>query len=105
MDREIKIPPDWNAEVQTNIDRFAFTFQTQSDFTIAKRIYERLLELRKLSIVAFEKNPSDAGKTYRLRAELDDLIISILFLKTFFIFDKSKNLEILCPPMLKILLK
>ncbi len=75
MDREIKIPPDWNAEVQTNIDRFAFTFQTQSDFTIAKRIYERLLELRKLSIDAFEKNPNDAGKTYSLRAELDDLII------------------------------
>ena len=75
MDREIKIPPNWNAEVQTNIERFAFTFQTQSDFTIAKRIYERLLELRKLSIVAFEKNPSDAGKTYRLHTELDDLII------------------------------
>ena len=75
MDRGIKIPPDWNAEVQTNIDRFAFTFQTQSDFTIAKRIYERLLELRKLSIVPFEKNPSDAGKTYGLRSELDDLII------------------------------
>ena len=75
MDREIKIPPNWNAEVQTNIERFAFTFQTQSDFTIAKRIYERLLELRKLSIVAFEKNPNDAGKTYRLHTELDELII------------------------------
>ena len=75
MDREIKVPSDWNAEVQKNIDRFAFTFQSQSDFTIAKRIYERLLELRKLSIAAFEKNPIDAGKTYRLRAELDDLII------------------------------
>ena len=74
MDREIKIPPNWNAEVKTNIERFAFTFQTQSDFTIAKRIYERLLELRKLSIVAFEKNPNDAGKTYRLHTELDELI-------------------------------
>ena len=75
MDREIKVPSDWNAEVQKNIDRFAFTFQSQSDFTIAKRIYGRLLELSKLSLSAFEKNPSDAGKTYRLRAELDDLII------------------------------
>ena len=61
--------------MQTNIDRFAFTFQTQTDFTIAERIYERLLELRELSKDAFEQNPIGAEKTYRLCAELDDLIV------------------------------
>ena len=75
MDREIKVPSDWNAEVQKNIDRFAFTFQSQSDVTIAERIYERLLELRELSEDAFEQDPAGAEQRYRLRAELDDLII------------------------------
>ena len=75
MGREIKVPSDWNAEVQKNIDRFAFTFRTQTDVTIAQRIYERLLELRKLSEDAFEQDPAGAEQTYRLRAELDDLIV------------------------------
>ncbi len=75
MAREIKVPSDWNAEVQKNIDRFAFTFQSQTDVTIAERIYERLLELRELSEDAFEQDPSGAAETYRLCAELDDLIV------------------------------
>ena len=75
MGREIKVPSDWNAEVQKNIDRFAFTFQSQTDVTIAERIYERLLELRELSEDAFEQDPDGAGESYRLRAELDDLIV------------------------------
>ena len=75
MGREIKVPSDWNAEVQKNIDRFAFTFQSQTDVTIAQRIYERLLELRVLSEDAFEQDPAGAEQRYRLRAELDDLII------------------------------
>ncbi len=75
MGREIKVPSDWNAEVQKNIDRFAFTFQSQTDVTIAQRIYERLLELRELSEDAFEQDPAGAEQRYRLRAELDDLII------------------------------
>ncbi len=75
MGREIKVPSDWNAEVQKNIDRFTFTFQSQTDVTIAERIYERLLELRELSEDAFEQDPAGAEQRYRLRAELDDLII------------------------------
>ncbi len=75
MGREIKVPSDWNAEVQKNIDRFAFTFQSQTDVTIAERIYGRLLELRELSVGAFEQDPSGAAETYQLCVELDDLII------------------------------
>jgi len=75
MDRDVKIPPDWNAEVQINIDRFRFTFETQNDFTIAERIYKRLLELRELYIEAFEQDPGAAERAYRLHSELDDLIV------------------------------
>ena len=73
MGREIKIPSDWNAEVQKNIYRFAFTFQSQTDVMIAQRIYERLLELKELCLEGFEQDPVGAEQTYRLRAELDDL--------------------------------
>ena len=75
MDREIKVPSDWNAEVQKNIDRFAFTFQSQTDEMIAQRIYERLLELKELCVDGFEQDPVGAEQTYRLRTELDDLIV------------------------------
>ena len=74
MGREIKVPSDWNAEVQKNIDRFAFTFQSQTDVMIARRIYERLLELKELCVDGFEQDPVGAEQRYRLRAELDDLI-------------------------------
>ena len=75
MDRDVKIPPDWNAEVQINIDRFRFTFETQNDFTIAERIYKRLLELRELYIEASEQDLGAAERVYRLHSELDDLIV------------------------------
>ena len=75
MGREIKVPSDWNAEVQKNIDRIAFTFQSQTDEMIARRIYERLLELKELCVDGFEQDPVGAEQTYRLRAELDDLIV------------------------------
>ena len=75
MGREIKVPSDWNAEVQKNIDRFAFTFQSQTDVMIARRIYERLLELKELCVDGFEQDPVGAEQRYRLHAELDDLIV------------------------------
>ncbi len=75
MGREVKIPADWNTEVQTNIDRFDFTFQIQRDFAIANRIYGRLLELRDLYLKAFDEDPTAADKEHRLHIELDYLIL------------------------------
>lgn len=75
MSKEIRIPPDWNAEVQTNLDRFDFTFNAQKDFDIAERIYRRLLELRGMYVIAFTENEEKANAEYTLRLELDDLIL------------------------------
>jgi len=75
MDKEVKIPPDWNAEVQTNIDRYDFTFNVQKDFTIAGRIYGRMLELKGIYLEACDQDPTAAGTKYHLHTELDQLIL------------------------------
>ncbi len=75
MGREVKIPVDWNAEVQTNIDRFDFTFHVQKDVAIADRIYGRLFELRDIYLKAHDEDPAAADKEYRLHSELDHLIL------------------------------
>jgi hypothetical protein len=75
MSKEIRIPPDWNAEVQINLDRFDFTFNAQTDFDIAERIYQRMLELKGMYVTACNENEEKANAEYTLRFQLDGLIL------------------------------
>ena len=75
MDKEVRIPPDWNAEVQTNIDRYDFTFNVQKDFSIADRIYGRMLELNGIYLEAYDQDPTTADTKFHLHTELDQLIL------------------------------